>query len=298
MAARSLVVLALGVLVLAGCTAPAAVQPSTAPGATSASPMSDFKLTAHGCSVGGGHSIHSTSVERFVIPEPWKAADILDDIGPQLVFPEEPEDGVPTKGNTWGNWHVTVACKDWSGDDGALKDFSFGFVATRVETPPWDDSAPGRSYILNVLGTSDQDILEHFHMAGFHATPATGVSEWLAPDVFHHKLDTKDHGVYESIYKTVDAGDAAPDGIVRLWWQHENEDKTFSPVALDLKLSAGGKHLYADPNGYFSHLRTDDHAPIPGAAGNIAGLNWEGVDLEVTLGPAPPVVLEKAYAHL
>jgi hypothetical protein len=293
---RGPALLALAMMVFAGCTTPAQVQPAAAPGDTPASGEPAFQLNGHGCNIGGGHSIHSTSVERFVIPEPWKAADILDDIGDQVVYPEEPQDGIPSKGKTWGNWHVTVVCDDWSTEDGALADHTFGFVATRIEAPPFDTGGAERHYILNVLATSDEHVLEHFHEAGFHATGTTGVYEWPAPGVFHHVLDTKDHGVYESIYRTFEMGDA-PQGVVRFWWQHENDDGTYSPYAMDLKLT-GGKHLRAEPNGYFSHLRTEDHAPIPGAVGNIAGLNWEGSDIEVTLGPKPPVVLEKAYLHL
>lgn len=298
MATRGLVLLAMAVFVVAGCTAPATVQPASAPAtAPPAAAEPAFSIQGKACSVAGGHSIHSKSVERFVIPEPWVAADILDDVGDQLMFPEEPQDGKPSKGNTWGNWHVTVKCTEWSTEDGAMREHVFGFVSTRVETPPWDlDGGAVRHYILNVLATSDEHVLEHFHGAGFHATPTSGISEWPAPGVFHHVLDTRDHGMYESLYKVEEMGEA-PQGIVRLWWQFENEDGTFSPRALDLKLT-GGKHFRAEPNGWFHHLRTEDHSPLPGAGGNIAGLNWEEVDIEVTLGPAPAVLLDKAYLHL
>jgi hypothetical protein len=38
--------------------------------------------------------------------------------------------------------------------------------------------------------------------------------------------------------------------------------------------------------------------PIPGVAGNIAGLVYTGVDRVVTLGPTPDVALKGAYLHI
>lgn len=298
--ARKLLGIALALTALAGCIAQPSPGPAAAPVAADlqqASGLPEFRLEGQGCTMGGGHSVHSKSVMRFVIPEPWEAADILADVGPQMVYPEEPYDGIPAEGNTWGNWHVTTTCESWVYNGQPLEDFVFGFVTSRIEAPPFDDGVPVRHYIMTVLATGDSAMQEAFHAAGFHATTTTGINEWPAPDLYHHVLDTGDHGIYESIYRVAEAGE--PDqGITRLWWQSENEDGTFSPIALDLDIK-GGRHFWAEPNGYFSHLRTEDHSPLPGAAGNIAGLNWQDIDFTATLGPRrTDVKLEEAYIHL
>lgn len=288
----------LAAALLAGCVAQPAPEPAPveAPAPEVATPPA-FRLEGAGCLVGGGHSVHSQRVAPFIIPEPWKVADILADVGPQLIYPEEPADGVPSEGNTWGNWHVTVTCDAWMHGGEPLDGLVFGFVSAFVEPPPFDDGTAVKHAIVTVLATSDHAMHEAFHDAGFHATLTTGYAEYPAPGLFHHLLDTEDHGVYESLYRTTQAGEA-PQGMLRLWWQHENDDATFSPYALDIAMS-GGKHLWAEPNGYFSHLRTHDHDPLPGAAGDIAGLNWEGVDLVITLGPRrDDVRLPEAYLHV
>jgi hypothetical protein len=286
-------------MALAGCAAPqpaapASSGPPAAPQGADALPA--FELHGTRCLMGGGHSVHERSIAPLLIPEPWEAADILDDVGPQLVYPEEPWAGVPSKGHTWGNWHVTVRCEGWTSRGDAIQDLVFGFVATRVEAPPFDDGTASRHYIVTVLATSDRAMRETLHAAGFHATMTKGYAAWDLPDVFHSLLDTEDHGVYESVFRTAAAG-AMDQGVTRLWWQHEADDGSFRPVALDLR-PGGGEHLRAEPNGYFSHLRTHDHDPLPGAAGNTAGLTYTGLDLTVTLGPRPDVRLEKAYVHL
>lgn len=284
-------------LLLAGCVSQSTTQPvapAASPPPAPAAPA--FELEGTECILGGGHSVHSSRIAGFIIPEPWKVADILDDVGPQPVYPEEPEDGVPSKGNTWGNWHVTTMCEGWTYDGKPLAGHVFGFVGARVEAPPFDDGSAVRHYLITVLASSDHGLHEALHAAGFHASLTKGTIEYQVGDVFHHVLDTEDHGVYESLYRTVGQGEA-PQGITRLWFQQENPDKTYSPIALDLQVR-GGTHKWAEPNGYFSHLRTHDHDPLPGAAGNIAGLNWEGFDLVVTLGPRPDVKLQKAYIHV
>lgn len=300
MGARLLVPVLLVATVLAGCTAQPASQPlgTSAQPAPAAAAAPAFELDGQRCLMGGGHSVHATSVAPQIIPEPWKVADIWNDVGPQLVYPEEPEQGPPTEGKTWGNWHVTVTCDAWQYDDKPLdKSFVFGFVVTKVEQPPFDTGPAGPRYIVNVLATQDQAMQMFFHEHGFHATLIqASANEWPAPGVYHHLLDTTDHGRYESIFDTKAAGDA-PQNLTRLWWQRANGDGTFTPIALDLQ-PHGGKHLEADPNGYFSHLNTTDHAPVPGAVGNIAGLIYQDVDFTLKLGPVAPVKLDKAYVHL
>lgn len=284
-------------LALAGCTAPAAEPAPVQPAQTPAEPaMGEFRLEGTSCLEGGGHSVHPRRYADILIPEPWVAADVLQDVGPQLTYSETPQDGVPEEGDTWGNYHATVVCRDWSRDGDALEGHVFGFVGARVEPQPFDPGPPAeRHYIITVLATSDHALHEFLHAQGFHASMTKGTAEWRAEGLFHNLLDTEDHGVYESLFRTGEAGPMP--GTMRLWYQKENGDGSFSPLALDMA-NTGGTHLWAEPNGYFSHLRTHDHDPIPGAAGQIAGLVYAGFDRVVTLGPRPDVRLEEAYIHL
>ncbi|HEV8361749.1 MAG TPA: hypothetical protein VGR28_14970 [Candidatus Thermoplasmatota archaeon] len=297
--ARPLVALALAAL-LAGCTAPAAQQSSLrAPAAVA--PMDDglpdLRLEGTACLEGGGHSEHPKIADW--LPEPWLPADVQEDIGTQPVtteFYSHPMQTLPEPNGTMGNYHATVLCDGWSLNGQALEHHVFGFVGMRIEAPPFDAGpSADRHYLITVLATSDHGLHELFHSLGFHATLTKGTAEWQAPDVFHNLLDTEDHGVYESIFTTKEVGPMPP--LMRLWWQLENDDGTFSPIALDMA-NAGGKHLLAPAYGWFSHLRTHDHDPLPGAAGEISGLVYQDFDRVITLGPRPPVKLAEAYVHL
>lgn len=69
------------------------------------------------------------------------------------------------------------------------------------------------------------------------------------------------------------------------------------PVALDVR-NEGGTRLRADGfYGTFTHLETEDHFPLPGAAGESPGLGYTGFSRSIFLGPAPNVTLEEAYIH-
>ncbi|MBI4393591.1 MAG: hypothetical protein HY556_07325 [Euryarchaeota archaeon] len=294
-------------LLLAGCVTPppesALETSSLAPLEETIADLGGFRLEATDCVEGGGHSVHPKL--KDYLPAPWEQEDILEDVGKHMIYseaPYDPEFPVPTTGHTMGNYHANVACRSWT-LNGETKEMMFGFVSMRVKPPPFDDGKANRHYLTTVIATSDHWLHEFLHKWGFHATTTKGGIEWQG-EVFHHILDTTDHGIYESVYMTKDVG-AKRDGITRLWFQMENSDGTFSPVAIDMIDSGGGKHLIAEPEGYFSHLRTEDHyqdlgfakVPIPGAAGHIAGLTWTGFDRTFTLGPRPDVRLKAAYLH-
>lgn len=278
-------------LVVAGCAAPAAepfaeetASPATAP------TLPELRLEATGCLEGGGHSVHRNYPDY--LPDPWVPADVIDDVGPQVVHSEF---GGVVLGPTMGNYHATVVCESWT-LNGEARDMLLGFVGMKVEAPPFDDGAPTKHYLITVIATSDPALQEILHHAGFHATLTKGEATWMPGGSLYTVLDTEDHGIYESAFVTKEHKpmDAGP---FRLWWQKENADGTFSPIALDLR-NTGGTHLVAEAQGWFHHLRTEDHAPLPGAGGWTAGLAYEDFDRVITLGPRPDVKLEEAYVHV
>jgi len=293
--------LLLAAALLAGCTAPASLGP------TSSGPMDDAQdgalplpaldLAGQGCREAGGHSVHPKGFNP--LPKPWMPADIIEDVGPQLWWSEMPDPDhpeAPREGNTIGNYHATVICDTWTFHGEDIGPMVLGFVAMRIEAPPFADDTPVRQYLITVLAASDDRVVEAFHAAGFHAVPTTGLVD-EADGVVHTLLDTDGHGVYESYFLPKPMG-PMPDGVMRLWWQHENANGTFSPIALDMASGPGGAHVAAEGNGYFSHLQTHDHDPLPGAAGHIAALMYTGFDRTFGWGPRPDVVLEEAYVHL
>lgn len=283
-------------LVLAGC-----LGAGTTPLAPADAAPAPLGLEGDGCSWGGGHSIHTHEIAPQIVPEPWKVADVVEDIGAQPTYsdPGEQVYGVATSG--WGNWHTNLACASWTLDGEDAPGLVLGMVLARVEAPPFDPAPVHRNYIVNVIA-SDSDALNARLMArGWMSMGATGQLSW-ADGTLHHVLATDMHGTYESLFRTRDVG-ALEDDVVRLWYQKENANGTFSPVAVDLRIvGEPPTHALADPEGYFSHTGTDDHALLlgqpSGVAGQIAGLAYRGFSFRLEWGPEPAVALDEAYSHL
>src|ERR1051325_2409535 len=167
-AMRAWVVLVM--LSLAGCAAPATVAPLETTGTAPAPAAPDaLGWSASGCGEGGGHSVHPMMFNP--LPKPWKPADILDDVGPQVLYSEvpDPTKPVPQEGSTIGNWHVTMQCKSWTWNGVEKKDLLFGYVGMKVERPPFGDEAPAREHIVTIVAPNDPDIVAAFHMKGIHA---------------------------------------------------------------------------------------------------------------------------------
>ncbi|MGQ0536449.1 MAG: hypothetical protein ACT4PT_10285 [Methanobacteriota archaeon] len=301
---RAPFVVTAAVLLLSGCLGadsddgPAATQSlDSQPAPALGQRPTAFELGGTGCTEAGGHSVHP-EIEGY-LPPPWDPADILEDTGETLLYSELPYDPtkpVPEKGHTMGNYHATVVCEGWTVAGEARDDLVFGFVGMRVEAPPFDDGVATRHYLVTVVASGDENVLAWLHAAGIHATKTTGVAEPAVGGMLHTLLDTEDHGVYESFFVPTEVGemDAGP---YRLWWQKANDDGTFSPVAIDL-WNTGGTKIRSDGEGWFSHTRTEDHAPIPGAWGHTRALGYVGFDRVVKFGPAPDVRLPEAYIHL
>ena len=290
---------AVAATMLAGCLASSDPAPSddSLPGPAAPPGLPALDLRGEGCREGGGHSVHPKFLNP--LPEPWVPADVLEDVGPQLVYSEipDPTRPVPAEGNTIGNYHATFACdRWWLGGVEKPAGLVLGFVGMKVEPPPFDDpgSVPTRSYLITVIGAADEELLRLLNEAGFHAVPSTGLIENLPLGHRRTLLDTDGHGIYESLFVPKRMGEMTP-GPMRLWWQHEAAGG-FRPIALDF-VNDGGVHLAAEAQGTFTHTETHDHDPLPGAYGHTAALLYEGFGRTVSWGPRPDVTLEAAYIH-
>jgi hypothetical protein len=298
-----LATLALTALLLAGCAAdaPDATTQDTGGrhdhGGQGGNATHDFRFEASDCVEGGGHSVHP-ELEDY-LPDPWDPADVMDDTGkPPLTteFWAHPAQAIPEEGNTMGNWHVTMMCSSSTLDGRTITDHVFGYVGMRIEAPPFDTGAAvDRHYLVTVVASNDAGLRELLHHRGFHATDATGHVGEMGDGLFHNILDTADHGVYESYFRPEPAGDMP--ASFRLWFQKDNGDGTFSPIALDIA-NQGGSRLRAQGfYGTFTHLETEDHAPLPGAGGESPAVAYTGFGRVITPGPMPDVRLDEAYIH-
>lgn len=313
-----LTLVALGGCLGDGGDAQPAASADLAAGATDA-PPAPLGLAGARCIEGGGHSVHPRSLweQGFarVVPDPWVPADVIDDVGPQLVFSEYPDPTrpIPEKGNTMGNYHATTWCEEWTLDGESRPGLFVGFVGMKVEPPEFDADAANAThhYLITVLATNDDALLERFHAAGFLATRATAERAELPDGTLRIRMFTDDNGDYDSLFKPKPMGDMHATRV-RLWWQHEpgahaggghgghgdgpHREGEFHPIALDL-VATGGAHLVAEAQGWFSHTGTEHHEPLPGAYGKTAAILYRGFDRAFEWGPRPDVTLDLAYEH-
>lgn len=212
-----------------------------------------------------------------------------------------------------GNYHATMWCEGWTLDGEALEEIFFGFVGMKVEPPAFDDAAlpATHHYLVTVVATDDETVLERLHAAGIAAMAATATHEAMPDGTLRIQMRTEGNGDYDSLFKPQADGEMHAKRV-RLWWQstgvgdhaHEGEGHVdgahmsgaFRPVALDL-VASGGEHHVAAAQGWFSHSGTDHHAPLPGAYGHTAGVLYAGFDRTFEWGPRPDVVLDLAYLH-
>jgi hypothetical protein len=304
----------LAVVALAGCIAPAqpadlapaASEPSAATPAFPAMDLAD-------CIEGGGHSVYDMALLQGLMPEPWMLVDVTEDTGPVSLGNTVPP--MPTPGPVSGIYHAAFTCASFALDGEEQGPLSGGFVGIRVEPPPFDTGGAQRHYLVVTFATDNAQVNEAIKAAGLHVADAAVTVERLGP-LFHTVLDDVEHGVYEVHYEPIEAGPKW-EGTVRIWiqlgaghhgeFQSQAHDEVIRPVALDL-VDAGGVHLHArDASAVFSHTRTNDHdqdlgggvvIPVPGVAGNTAGLGYQGFQRSIRLGPNPGVGLAEAWDHV
>ncbi len=293
-----LVACVLGFAAITGCVSapvvPADVAGDAPVAPTVIAPVA-LGLAGTGCREGGGHSVHPARLNP--LPAPWSPADVLEDVGPQVVYSEvpDPEHPVPQEGSTIGNYHATVACDAWTFRGADKPGLVLGFVGMKVEQPLWSDPGPTHHYLVTVVATNDPDVQEALTQAGFHAMTATATVEDLLGDWLRVRMSTDHNGDYDSLFRPKLLGGMHATWT-RLWFQNPTPEGTFAPIALDLT-AAGGDHFVADSQGYFSHSGTHHHAPLPGAYGHTAAVWYTGFDRTVDFGPRPDVRVSAAYDH-
>jgi hypothetical protein len=287
--------LLLAVALAAGCASSTAPPPDAAPAEEApshgaAGQAASLALIAKDCVEGGGHTSYRFQPGGRYLPEPWKEADVSDDLGHPLVGSEGRVGDTPS----WGIYHASVRCASYALDGKEGKDLFYGFVAIRVEPPPFDDGTAKIHYLAMMISASNPDVQEALHAAGFHASKGSGVAETVG-STFHQVLRDEHHGDFESRFVSKEAGPMPP-GPVRLWMLTKGDDGKFHPRSLDWT-NEGGAHIVAEGVGTISHTGTNDHAPLPGVAANANGLAYAGYARTITLGPAPDVALDKQWEH-
>ena len=303
-------VLLLLLALLAGCATPGATEAGPEEGApdAAAAGLAPLGLAGTSCVEGGGHSVHPASLNP--LPEPWLPADVLGDVGPQVVYSEMPDPfyPVPTEGQTMGNYHATMWCEGWTLDGAPRDDLFIGFVGMKVEPPPFDSGPTAtHHYLVTVVATNDDEVLARLQAAGIEAMKATASREPLAQGALRIQMMTEKNGDYDSLFKPRPFGEMTATRV-RLWWQqgydghgggegaHDAHGEGYRPLALDL-VATGGEHFVAEGQGYFAHSGNEHHAPLPGAYGQAAALYYEGFDRTLEWGPRPDVRLTTAYVH-
>lgn len=303
-------------LLAAGCVTPSGGP--LGPASTAApSDLSGPAIEAKGCVQAGGHSSWDSTGEdenagERMLPAPWIMADVSGDLDhPKLVSTLVPFPSIGS-GRMAGNYHASIVCESYVLDgkaaDGPLR---LGFVGIKVEPPPFDvPTADGSSIVAEYLSVlwsvNDEALLDRYVDAGIHATKGATILADPEGPFLHTLLDDADHGVYESYIRYREVGEK-PAGVVRVWLlpMHPAEDGKYHPIPIDM-LDTPARHLTSDGFGTFSHMRTDDHnndtglatLPLPGVAGAIQGLAYEGFDRTITIGRDPKVGLDAAYQHL
>ncbi len=309
-ATAGLALLLLTAPALAGCLATdepgdeEAIQPVDAASGPATDPSSippSLSLTGTTCTQGGGHSVHPREVAGLfeladVVPEPWQVADVLEDTGPQVTYSEipDPMHPVPEEGETWGHYHATLTCEQWTLDGEERSELMLGFVGPKVETPSFATTRADDEYLVTVLATNEEELLERLQAVGI---PAMGMSAELVveQDLVDIRMATDGNGAYRSTYPVQPLGDRPAD-LTRLWAQGHAGNDTRPPIALDLTTTPG-EHLVARGQGYFEHTGTHHHDPLPGARGHTAAVHYTGFDVTIDWGPRPSVSLDEVYDH-
>ncbi len=258
-------------------------------------------LEGTGCTQGGGHSVHPREVAgawnlSAQVPDPWRVADVIEDTGDQVLYSEVPDPTTPTpqEGNTWGHYHAALTCDAWTLDGDPLEDAILGFVGPKVQTPTFAPSPAGDAYLATVIATNHDDVYERLQQGGIDAMHAQASLE-TQEDTVRVQMVTDHNGEYLSVYQLDQIGPYTEDRI-RLWFQQENTNGTYTPVALDMHVD-GGTHYGSLEQGYFHHSGTAHHWPLPGAYGHTPAVHYDGFDVTLTWGPAPEVAHEDRYDH-
>lgn len=297
------------VVFVSGCLEDAPLDPSALDVEAPAAPA--FSVGMGGCVEAGSVSMYNIADNRMV-PEPWEAEDIRDDLG----NPALGSYGVPITGPATGIWHMSVICDSYD-FDGAKTHLIWGWVGVKVKPPPWDDGAVARQFILADLSFGDEAIQERLVAdPGFHVSHTLdGKVEWLPGDVMHSIMRDTSHGSFETFaglkeYRALDLP------TTRFWFPiaadghgHDAEgqaEEGFRPVSLDFEhtVSAPAEHWVINNNvRAFAHTKEQMVGPV--AVPQVEHYGYTGgailfqtFERTMTLGPAPEeILLETTWTH-
>jgi hypothetical protein len=272
-----------------------------------------FTVGMNGCVEAGSVSMYNIA-ENPMVPEPWEAADIRDDMG-NPVFGSY---GVPITGPATGIWHMSVICDtyDYQGEKHRL---IWGWVGVKVLPPPSDDGTVTRQFILADLSFGDPGIQEALVTGpGFHVSHTIGATiEWIGlGDVIHTVMQDTSHGKFETFaglkeYRALDLPDT------RFWFPvstmadhgHEgaSETETWKPKSLDFvhEVDSPAEHWVVNENARaFAHTKDQPVAEgvtVPGIEHygyTGAAVLFQRFDRSMTFGPAPDdVLLDTTWTH-
>lgn len=272
-----------------------------------------------GFEVGMGTCIEAGSVSMYniaenpMVPEPWEAEDIRDDMGNPFFGSY----GNPITGPATGIWHMSVICDTYD-YEGAKKTLMWGWVGVKVKPPPWDDGTVTRQFILADLSFNDPDIQEILTKGpGFHVSHTIGATiEWIGDsDVIHTVMQDTSHGKFETFaglkeYRALELSDT------RFWFpvstmedhghETDDEEEKFRPRSLDFthKVTAPAEHWVVNENARaFAHTKDQPVAEgvnVPGVEHygyTGAAVLFQTFDRTMTIGPAPDVLLDTTWTH-
>jgi hypothetical protein len=298
--------------VMSGCLDEAPLDANALSGEAPA--VSDlFRVEMGHCVEGGSVSMYNIA-DNPMVPEPWEAEDIREDMG-NPVFGSY---GNPITGPATGIWHMSVICDSYD-YEGTKTTLMWGWVGVRVKPPPWDDGTVKRQFILADLSFGDDDIQATLADGpGFHVSKTLGATiEWLyGSDVIHTVMQDTSHGKFETFaglkeYRALDLPDT------RFWFpvntmaghDHESdasETEMWKPVSLDFThaVATDAEHWVVNENARaFAHTKDQPVGPakVPGIEHygyTGAAVLFETFDRTMTLGPAPEgILLETTYTH-
>lgn len=297
-------------IAFSGCLEAASV---TSPGIDVEAPQADlFEVQMGSCIEAGSVSMYNIAENRMV-PEPWEAEDIRDDMG-NPVFGSY---GVPITGPATGIWHMSVICDtyDYNGKKGTLE---WGWVGVKIKPPPWDDGRITRQFILADLSFGDEGIQTSLAEGpGFHVSKTLDAKiEWVGEtDVIHTLMMDTSHGKFETFaglreYRALELPDT------RFWFpvstmaDHghgaESEEEKWRPVSVDFAntVTPPAEHWVVNQNvRAFAHTKDQPVGPanVPGVEHygyTGAAVLFQRFDRVMTIGPAPQdILLDTTYTH-
>lgn len=306
--------------ILSGCVdepapQPVALLPVPPPGyfeSLRALPGLDWVMT--GCSEGGGVSVYPSNVYGNPLPDPFIPADISAEVGAALIASQPSIGGVMT-GSRAGNWHMVVTCADGvmeTNGGGPERATSYGWVASKVIPPPWDESGIKDHYLLADLSLESVALTIILRdLAGVHTTAASQIVYDKGDDAVHHALlDDPEAGAYEMLFGAT-AGMDAPPLTTRYWLlapvgdhAHEHNPRghaqagQYRPVGFDVVDTESKAHFVSpDSSSTFTHTGTTHHGPQGAAVGNVVGVAYADFERTIRLAAMPEVTLDRTWFH-